>query len=324
MNPAVEAFPYGPEHAEDFAALNGRSDPANDVVSAGTDCLLLRADGEVAARATYGTAHDLTGAPGSSGWVGHYEARNADAGAALLEEAVRRLAGRGVARVLGPMNGSTWHRYRLALPDPETDAGPPFPGEPRNPPDYPAHFERAGFRIVQTYESRVARLAEVEAVRAPQSAAGVAVRPFDPARFDETLDALFDVSLDAFRDNVFYAPIGRDTFRALYEPFRGRLDPALVMTAESGGGIVGYALTYPDGPGPSPERCVFKTLAVRQAARGLRVGSLLMDAVRAAALARGFTSLIYALMHADNLSRAMSARRDAKLLRRYALWQWTP
>ena len=47
------------------------------------------------------------------GLIGHYAARNAEAGVQLLNLACDRLARQGCTMVIGPMNGNTWQQYRL-------------------------------------------------------------------------------------------------------------------------------------------------------------------------------------------------------------------
>ncbi len=86
----------------------------------------------------------------TDGLIGHYAAVDADAGVELLHHAVRQHEQKECDRVIGPMDGSTWHRYRLV-----TDRGtePTFFLEPDNPSDWPMHFTNAGFSPVSSYLS---------------------------------------------------------------------------------------------------------------------------------------------------------------------------
>ena len=104
--------------------------------------------------------------------------------------------GDGVAHLIGPMNGSTWGRYRLALPPErgETTPEPPFLTEPRNPPGYPDQFRAAGFSIAVRYESRIVTDLGVVRPRAAElsariAATGVRVRSLTPDRLAEELRA---------------------------------------------------------------------------------------------------------------------------------------
>jgi len=91
--------------------------------------------------------------PAGPAWSGITRRRRGHGSRALLH-AQRQLAAADVERVLGPMNGSTWARYRLALPS--------VPGiccltagvhdGAANPFDYPEQFAAAGFSIGARYE----------------------------------------------------------------------------------------------------------------------------------------------------------------------------
>jgi ribosomal protein S18 acetylase RimI-like enzyme len=327
----IERFESGAAPPAEFAELRGIPGAPGEPVAPGTECLLLRVDGRAAARCSLHAADDLHGAPGRSGMVGHYEARDAAAGTDLLRHACALLFERGAARVLAPMNGSTWVRYRLALPRTSEEARfapETFPGEPRNPDDYPAHFEAAGLGVVARYESRI----EPDLAREPPDVAAVAarcrergfrLRSIDLARWDAELDTLFALSLEAFAGNLFYAPIGALEFRSMYAPLRPRLDPDLVLVAEDAAGRpCGFQLSYADPAAPS--RVVVKTTAVAPAARGAGLGHHMLDVLRERALARGFRSALHALMQVDNRSMRISSRQHSDVFRRYALYQALP
>jgi GNAT superfamily N-acetyltransferase len=297
--------------------------------------LLARRDGAPVARLSHRVVEGLVGAPGPTGMIGHYEAEDAEAGVDLLQAAGRALAGAGVARVLGPMDGTTWDRYRLALPDPDTAANPPFLTEPTNPADYPRHWAAAGFEPVVHYVSQLLQDLDALADRADASAArledaGLRVEPLDPARFDEALDEIHALSLEAFADNLYYSPIGRDRFRAMYRPFRDRIDPTLVLLArDRDDRLAGFIFCVPDLLDPAiagkgrPTRIVVKSLAAAARTRGVGLGSVLMHEAHRRAAEQGFAAAIHALMHVDNPSLRIS-RHGGELYRRYALFGREP
>jgi GNAT superfamily N-acetyltransferase len=292
-------------------------------------CLIAWNWGIPMARLAFTVADDLHGAPERTGVIGHYESVDEGAAAVLLRHAIVRLHEEGVARVLGPMNGGTWGRYRFALPPgPRERAEPPFLSEPANPDGYPLDWEAAGFRIAATYESAVvADLAAADPRRDELAervrARGAAIRPLDLSRFDDELRAIHALSLSAFAENLFYSPIGFDEFRARYAPLRPLLDPELVRMAEDADGrLLGFVFAFPDAPGTEggrPARVVLKTLATAPEARGLGLGTLLTDEIRRIAREKGYASVIHALMQADNASIRIS-RHSARVFRRYALY----
>lgn len=263
----------------------------------------------------------LEGAPGRSGLIGHYASSEGDAGVALLRAATDSLRASGAARVLGPMNGSTWGRYRLALP--ADGSATPFLGEPQNPAGYVDQFRAAGLEPVAHYASTAGPLGERESPRDLARAArvadrGIVVSPLRLAAFADELRALHAFSVRAFADNAYFTPIAESGFVAMYAPMQRLLDPALVLLArDPGGAIVGYVLAYPDPFGPG--RLVIKTLAVAPEWRSIGLGGHLTAMVRRAAHERGLAEAIHALMHVENASTRI-ASEGMRLFRRYALF----
>ncbi|MBA3890578.1 MAG: GNAT family N-acetyltransferase, partial [Gemmatimonadaceae bacterium] len=314
-----DAFP-----TPDWPAAD-REPPAPDAAWA----LAFQGDRLVARLATY-FRDDLTGAPGRSGIIGHFDAVDAQAGTDLLGVVVAGLNAEGAVRVIGPMNGSTWHRYRLALPAEAGDVdAPPFLGEPLNPGGYPAMFAAAGFHVAASYESRISTDLGTENPRARAAeealaARGITIAPVDLARFDDELADLHALSVRAFPENRYYSPIAVDEFRALYTPMRAMIDPALVLLARGPERqLVAYVFAYVDplsARDGRPTRLIVKTLATDPAWRGIGLGAVLVERLHDAARSRGLDAIIHALMHADNNSVKISAH-TAQVCRRYVLYE---
>jgi GNAT superfamily N-acetyltransferase len=289
--------------------------------------MLARRGERPVARLTYRWVHGLKHAPEETGVIGQYEAEEEAAGVALLERAVAALAAEGAARVVGPMDSTTWGRYRLALPTPEAGDPAPFMTEPMNPLEYAAHFEAAGFSPVERYVSWIVPDLDALAGRAGELAdelagAGWALTPLDPARIGNVLDELYDLSVAAFADDPYYSRISRERFRDSYKPVRDFFDPELVLLArDAENRLRGFAFAFPDlfDPAGTPTRAVLKSLAVHPSARGAGIGSLLVHEIHRRAAAKGYESAIHALMQVDNPAHNIS-RHGGKLFRRYALF----
>lgn len=289
------------------------------------DHWLAERDGQVVARASLWW-RQVPEVPGEIvGLVGHYAAADAEAGTTLLRHAVATLAARGCTIAIGPLDGSTWHAYRLVI---ERGTEPPYFLEPDTPDAWPAHFAAAGFSVLAEYTSSlVASIPpsppSIAETARRLDAQGYTLRNVDPSRAEEELDALYAVSIAAFADNYLYTPIARDAFHAQYAAILPRIDPRLVLLAEHAGTVVGYVFVVPDlleqARTGRATTAIVKTLAVHPAHNGRGLGGLLVDRVQQAAAGLGFTRVIHALMFASNRSQQIS-RHYGTTFRRYALF----
>jgi hypothetical protein len=330
----LEEFGADEPRAAELGLLRARlrGDRTADPLAPGARCLLLRRGREPAACLSWeiGELHGV----GRCAIAGHFETADVEAGVRILRRAQELTAAAGGARLVGPMNGSTWADYRLALragPG-EPAAEPAFSGEPRNPVSYHYSFLYARFTIAARYESRIADLP----VRRPRAAElarrmerlGITARPLDPERFEEEVRALFDLSEAAFAGNPYYrrAPFPRVLER--YAGMRALLDPELARLAhDRAGRLVGFVLAFPDlltARDGRPARLVLKTLATTPTARALGAGAYLADQVHELACRRGYEAVIHALMHETNESMRLSRRYRSRPFRRYALYEWAP
>lgn len=260
------------------------------------------------------------------GAIGHFAAATSEAARAVLDAACGALAARGRTVAFGPLDGSTWRRYRFVT---ERGTREPFLMEPWNPEAWPAWWRDAGFEPAARYQSGFVgdlrlRDPRVEAAGARLLDAGVALRTLDLARWRDELAAIHALSLDSFRRNFLYAPIDLEAFLRLYEPLRARVVPAYVLLATCEGALAGYLLAFPDfaqaARGAPVRTLIIKTLAVRAGRRFGGLGIVLWDQVRARAVADGFADAIHALQACDNPVVNITARHGG-VLRGYTLYR---
>lgn len=312
----------------------------------GRRLLVAEEDGGPVARASVQVSlslQDETGAP--LGVMGHFEALNRPAAvAAFFEEAVRWLRERGARRVIGPMDGDTWHRYRLVLGPWDQ---PPFLNEPYNPPYYPALWEANGFEVAARYAStRVEDLPAVAERLAPRAeaalAAGYRLRPLALDRFDDEIALLYRLSCRIFAGNYLYTAIQEGEFAALYAGARALIDARLVWFVRApDGDEVGFLFAYPDHfravAAMRGERTLlaklrflwhrqhaattvnFKTIGVLPEHRRAGLAGLLFHRGYVEAMALGFRAANHCLFLDDNPSAGLDHGVGFPL-RRYALY----
>jgi GNAT superfamily N-acetyltransferase len=260
------------------------------------------------------------------GFIGHYAAHDAQAAGRLLDWACRQLAAHRCTLAVGPVDGSTWQRYRLRV---ERGAEPDFFLEPNNPDDWPCHFTANGFQLLAHYSSTLnTNLAQANSglakVAQRAAARGIHIRPFDPDRFDEELGRLYRLALTSFSRNFLYSPIDEANFMALYRPLRPYIRPELILLAEREAQPIGFIFALPDllqaQRGLAIDTLIIKTVAVRPDHQTHGLGSLLVARCQEMAHQLGYHRTIHALMHEKNDSRKISQRNETRLIRRYALF----
>jgi GNAT superfamily N-acetyltransferase len=258
------------------------------------------------------------------GVIGHYAAADATAGSTMLERACRALAAAGCHIAAGPMDGTTWRRYRFIV---ERGSEPAFLLEPDHCDEWPRHWSLAGFTPFATYtsavnESLATRYGRADEVRARLQNAGITIRHFEMASATEELRRIFALSLRAFRRNFLYTPIPEAEFLARYSVALPFVRPELVLLAERDGMLLGFLFAFPDiaqsRRGGAIDTVIVKTLAVDPSASRLGIGGVLADFLHQRAADTGFRRAIHALMHDANGSRRISDR-NARPIRRYAL-----
>jgi GNAT superfamily N-acetyltransferase len=319
--------PHSPDEWRRFCALPGLSPLTPEVCQrhAPDASLLLVSGDEPAARCSlwWKEAPALEGQ--RLGLIGHYAAGGADAAADLLHRAGDLLTEQGCTLAVGPMDGSTWRRYRLLT---ERGPEPTFFLEPDNPDDWPAHLTDNGFHALAQYYSALNADLGRRDPRADQAAArladqGVRLRPMRPDHFEQELRAIYHLSLVSFRDNFLYTPLAEEEFLAQYRGLRDCLRPELTLLAERAGELIGFLLAVPDllqaRRGGAIDTVILKTMAVRPDQGGAGLGGLLIARCQEEAARLGYRRAVHALMYEANWSRRLSGR-TAQTMRRYTLF----
>jgi GNAT superfamily N-acetyltransferase len=311
----------GHEHLHRFCELPGLSTLTPEVVTRHrpqASWMLLDGTGVVAARCSLWWRDTPSYSFHHLGLIGHYAARDDHSATELLGIACWMLGAHGCTLAVGPLDGTTWNRYRLLT---ERGDEPLFFLEPDNPDDWPEHFTRKGFTLLAEYSSAVT-VCDARPSARPVPA-GMTMRPLDLDHFDEELGRIHALSLEGFRDNFLYSPISLDDFLAQYRGIRPYVRPELVILLELQGRLIGYIFGVPDQlqakRGQPIETAIAKTMAVHPDHRGDGLGSFLLNRFTQIAAGLGYRRVIHALMHEGNRSRKMSAR-TATTIRRYTLY----
>lgn len=284
--------------------------------------LALMVNGEIIAKAALWpeTTHLLDGR--KVGFIGGFQAKCAESGAAILAAACEKLREAGAELAVGPLDGSTWRAYRLATGSQGETPVPPFLLEPQNPDWYPTLWLNAGFSpLAEYYSSLVCELerADPKVGRARERLLtdGVTFHALDLDNWERELAEIHALSLIAFTPNFLYEPLPLEAFAAGYAKARALVDPQLVLLARRGGVLAGYCFCLPNPP--MPGSVIVKTLAVLPGREFAGLGSVLLEETQGRAAELGYQCAIHALMHEGNRSRNLSSKYG-EVFRTYALY----
>lgn len=167
----------------------------------------------------------------------------------LFDQAGKWLVGKGIGKMVGPMDGDTWHKYRINIGPCHR---PPFLMEPYNPPYYPKLWVDCGFTTLAGYYSKhipdLSRaMAGLEKFYNRCLRNGFSFRPFRKRHFAEELDILYDLSCATFADNFYYLKITRDSFKGLYAGAGAIILEKLIWFAlDKSGQYCGFSFALPD------------------------------------------------------------------------------
>ena len=260
------------------------------------------------------------------GTIGHYCAADDSAAALLLACAGNRLRAVGCNRALGPMDGSSWRRYRFVT-EPGTE--PAFFLEPQNPPGWPKQFTAAGFSPLAHYISSLnpdlsqhdPRLAKAEA---RLRSLGVVLRSLRSGEVESYLPRIHQVCRVAFRTNYLYADFPQSDFLRHYEQLIPLLCSDLIIVAEQQSETVGFLFGVPDllrRKHDLPlDTFIIKTVAILPRYELSGLGALLVGRAQHIGAHLGFQRSIHALMHARNTSARNISDAYATPMRGYTLY----
>lgn len=237
--------------------------------------------------------------------AGFFEAENNfDAVKFLFDEIKKYAKNNGYEYLTGPINGSTWKKYRITLPSNNL----PFLMDNYNKPYYAKLFEDYGFETISNYTSSItsnldkdySRLEKFEKIFENK---GVKIRKFNPGKFDEDIRKIYDVSVQSFVNNFLYTPVEFEEFYKMYEPVKNFLNPEWILIAEDEiNNPVAFVFGFNNLFSKDKKSLVVKTLAQIPDYKYRGIGSYLTEFLHRKAFMAGYDNIIHALMHETNVS----------------------
>ncbi len=257
---------------------------------------------------------------GEIGMISFFEAINDINSVKFLFDEIKQYAlQKGYNYLIGPINGSTWKKYRVTLPS----NNPPFLLDNYNKPYYAELFEKYGFETIANYTSSIcknlnrdySRLDKFEKIFEQK---GVKIRKFDSNNFERDIRKIYDVSIKSFVNNFLYTPIEFEEFYKMYEPVKNFLNPEWVLIAENEKDEpVAFIFGFDNLYNRSEKSLIIKTLAQIPEYKYRGIGSYLTEFIHKKAYNAGYNNIIHALMHESNVSANILA---GELYHQYKLY----
>ena len=240
------------------------------------------------------------------GYIGCFEMSDKESGKRQLESYVRQLKNKGHKRIIAPINGDTWHQYRLVS---WSNGDPVFPLEPQNPLWYNEVYEELGFKPLMKYRSDKFNMDKVKPI--DNIDLTLSIRGFQ----DSDLRLIYDMSLKEFDENFLFSKITFEEFSKLYQPILPLVDKELVVIADVDGSSVGFLFTFIQN-----DTQILKSIAVLQEFRSKGIGAKLVNHVLLAGQRKGAKTAIAALMQDGNNSSKIASKYDSEKIREYTLY----
>lgn len=325
MNPMFELKSCAPGDTL-FAAMlphiYGAGIPETVLQSPETDslaqCWVVLENGTAVGRVGFYHNKEILYQGESTAQLGLFECINNPQAVAVLFEKAREEARKiGAAWLLGPLNGTTWNRYRF-LTDKGTE--PPFLGEPTHPDYYPELWEEAGFVPVGAYLSNVAPLDPATEKDADfWHRNHLRVETVLPQNLAQVLTDVYPMCTAAFETAPFYSSISREQFIQKLFAVKPLLQAGCTKVVyDVSGNAVAFALCYPDPL--SSDRTILKTAARVKNAPVSGIINALYREIAVPSLRLDRTQLIHAFIHEANSSATRSGHFGGETMRWYTLF----
>jgi S-adenosylmethionine-diacylglycerol 3-amino-3-carboxypropyl transferase len=242
-------------------------------------------------------------------------------GEQLLKYALNWCKEQGFESAIGPMNGTTWDTYRF-----KTWGHRNFLGDLPLSIDYVTQWRNVGFKTEAKYVSTQVQESKIERFEQRKNqleSLGLIIRNLELENWNSELDKIYNLSLEAFKNNAFYTEIDWGKFKSNYDLVKPSLDPNWVLMAEekNSGELIGFVFAYLDKT-HQPSSLVVKTVARKEGFRWSGLGLVMTQMLHQKARLLGIRDFIHAFMHENAVSLNCSSSMKAEIIAEYELMRF--
>jgi len=218
----------------------------------------------------------------------------------LLKRAEDLSSELGYNYIIGPMNGSTWQTHRFTY----KSTGRKFCLDLSNPDYYNSQFSKGGYDIIGRYYSTMDKTFDdrpTSLTDAHWKSKGLTIRNIRMNELEIELERIATFSNDAFSDNFLFTPIATRHFVEKYIKLAGIMDPQHIWICEDRSGVM-QAILFAIPDFQNSKQLVVKTGAVRKGSPCRGITTYIFRKITQTAKEAGYTSVVHAFMHEENLS----------------------
>jgi ribosomal protein S18 acetylase RimI-like enzyme len=153
-------------------------------------------------------------------------------------------------KIIGPFSFNTNHEFGLLVDGFDSD---PYVANPHNSAYYPGIYEALGMRPAMDWYAyrcdaempgikKMQKVAERMLSRHPE----IRIRSLDLAHFDEEVERVRQVYVDAWEQNWAHVRVSDEEFEFIAQGLKQIIEPELCFVAEIGDRVAGISVTLPD------------------------------------------------------------------------------
>ncbi|MDR0964312.1 MAG: hypothetical protein LBM60_06825 [Clostridium sp.] len=185
-------------------------------------------------------------------YIGYFECIEDDECAKVLFDQAHVCAKEaGYTKMVGPVDTSFWIKYRLKADHFDQK---PYTGEPYNMPYYKQMFENNGYRVLERWVSNLYKKIPLFYKRKNvykerlENARRANYRIVSPKKkdFDATIDIIYELISETFRDFVTFRKIAIEDFREVFKNYRYIVDYRFLKIVYCEKEPVAFSLVLPD------------------------------------------------------------------------------
>ena len=258
-------------------------------------------------------------------YLGFYECADDDNAARFLfDEAIRFCREKGFSKIVGPVDGSFWQKYRLKI---NLFDRPPYTGEPYNKPYYFRQFTDNGFTVSEHYTSNHFHPLE-ENYRNDRYEKrfrqflqkGYRIESPTDENYDLILDRVYDMIMELYSDFPIFKLLSREDFKEIYSSYKLIMNMSMTKIAFFEDKAVGFFISIPDYGSEVYHAGLFSIPKILKTKKSPKQYVMLYMGVLPEHKGLGIT-LVYSIMQElsrNGLPSVGALMRDGKLTQHYA------